>query len=670
KVPKPSSRNSESTQLSLLKKIQSFDDARYQLKDGEACPLCGSDEHPFAEGNVPVADDTMLDLNNARERLKTLNSTVESLKIRQAEINKDLDQVRSRQNECVERRAVLESSITLSCTELSIEFSSQTLGQILPALLQENADELNRITNSLTVAEALEKEIASQQAILGKTKERVAQLERATQDASHKKEVAQQTIERLTNEAHALNTQLAEAKQAVFRQVSVYGVEADAFDENLLEGLDQIRRDLSTRREQWLARSKEKLALEHSLATLKVQVHHQEEQIQTSLFDIQKRQNELNALQCERDSISEQRYTLFADKVPDEEERRLAQCVEAAESGLNTARQSFNTATQSLGKLTYQLEALNKSMTARTTQLQEYEAGFLARLEEAGFVDEARYIAARLSEEVRKQLMQQTQVLSDERTALTSKVRDVSTQLQAERQKQLTGEPRETLAEVLTNLVASQKLLQQEVGGIRQKLVDNENLKKTQQERAKAIDAQKRESLRWDLLHELIGSADGKKFRNFAQGLTFEMMVGHANRQLQKMTDRYLLIRDNRQPLELNVVDNYQAGEIRSTKNLSGGESFIVSLSLALGLSHMASKNVRVDSLFLDEGFGTLDEDALETALETLSGLQQDGKLIGVISHVSALKERINTQVLVSPQSGGKSIISGPGCGVAVLESA
>jgi exonuclease SbcC len=160
----------------------------------------------------------------------------------------------------------------------------------------------------------------------------------------------------------------------------------------------------------------------------------------------------------------------------------------------------------------------------------------------------------------------------------------------------------------------------------------------------------------------LIGSADGKKYRNFAQGLTFEMMIGHANRQLQEMTDRYLLLRDATQPLELNVIDNYQAGEIRSTKNLSGGESFIVSLSLALGLSHMASKNVRVDSLFLDEGFGTLDEEALETALETLSSLHQDGKMIGVISHVSALKERISTQIQVTPNAGGRSQLSGPGC--------
>ena len=225
----------------------------------------------------------------------------------------------------------------------------------------------------------------------------------------------------------------------------------------------------------------------------------------------------------------------------------------------------------------------------------------------------------------------------------------------------MTDQPLALLKIEQEQLVTKLNILKQEIGAIRQKLADNEDIRLKQQSRVQQIDAQKRECVRWNTLHELIGSADGKKYRNFAQGLTFEMMIGHANRQLQKMTDRYLLIRDEAQPLELNVVDNYQAGETRSTKNLSGGESFIVSLSLALGLSQMASKNVRVDSLFLDEGFGTLDEEALDTALETLAGLQQEGKLIGVISHVQVLKERISTQIQISPTSGGRSTISGPG---------
>jgi len=138
-------------------------------------------------------------------------------------------------------------------------------------------------------------------------------------------------------------------------------------------------------------------------------------------------------------------------------------------------------------------------------------------------------------------------------------------------------------------------------------------------------------------------------------------MIGHANRQLAGMTDRYLLVRSAAHPLALDAIDTWQAGEVRSTKNLSGGESFIVSLALALGLSHMSSRNVRVDSLFLDEGFGTLDEESLDTALKTLSGLHQNGKIIGIISHVPALKERIAARIRVHPVSGGRSRLSGPG---------
>jgi exonuclease SbcC len=234
--------------------------------------------------------------------------------------------------------------------------------------------------------------------------------------------------------------------------------------------------------------------------------------------------------------------------------------------------------------------------------------------------------------------------------------------LAEEREKHLTDLTLEMLHESINTCDFALKQMRLDIGGIIRGLSENENLFERQQERIKTIDAQKKECARWDDLHQLIGSADGKKFRNFAQGLTFEIMTMHANRQLRKMTDRYLLIRDALQPLELNVIDSYQAGEIRSTKNLSGGESFIVSLALALGLSQMASRKVRVDSLFLDEGFGTLDEEALETALETLAGLRQDGKLIGVISHVTVLKERIGTQIQVIPETGGRSSLSGPGC--------
>ncbi len=316
---------------------------------------------------------------------------------------------------------------------------------------------------------------------------------------------------------------------------------------------------------------------------------------------------------------------------------------------LEKSRDDLGLLEQEISALKEKIRILKANTEVRKIALAKAEQEFSERFKAAGFESEADYLSSRLGEDERKSLADRQNSLLREKAELDTRLNDNLKNLAAEREKNITDQPLEKLQESLNAGEVELEQIRTGIGGILKTLRDDEEMKKRQLERIKNIDAQKKELTRWQDLHSLIGSADGKKFRNFAQGLTFEMMVRHANRQLRKMTDRYILVRDESQPLELNVIDNYQAGEIRSTKNLSGGESFIVSLALALGLSHMASQSVRVDSLFLDEGFGTLDENSLETALETLAGLQQDGKLIGVISHVHAFKERISTQIQVIP---------------------
>ena len=287
---------------------------------------------------------------------------------------------------------------------------------------------------------------------------------------------------------------------------------------------------------------------------------------------------------------------------------------------------------------------------------------FTDSLAESQFTDESEFINARLPKEEREAL--QIRKLAIDNALYQAKLQlDVTQQaLEQKLATPMTEQSRDTLAEQHHQIQTEIDQLSQKIGAIDQKLTDNNNQKGQQVAQLVAINAQKQKLEVWQQLHILIGSADGKKYRTFAQGLTFEVMISHANSQLQKMSDRYLLIHDDNNPLELNVIDNYQGGDIRSTKNLSGGEGFIISLALALGLSQMASHNIRVDSLFLDEGFGTLDEESLDIALDTLTSLQQEGKLIGIISHVQALKDRILTQIKVEKLSGGFSQISGQGC--------
>jgi exonuclease SbcC len=158
----------------------------------------------------------------------------------------------------------------------------------------------------------------------------------------------------------------------------------------------------------------------------------------------------------------------------------------------------------------------------------------------------------------------------------------------------------------------------------------------------------------WARLGELIGSADGKKFRNFAQQLTLDILLGYANRHLESLSRRYRLqrIADS---LGLLVLDQDMGDELRSVHSLSGGESFLVSLALALGLASLSSHRVRVESLFIDEGFGSLDADSLRVAMEALDSLQAQGRKVGVISHVQEMTERIGTRVEVRRLAGGQS---------------
>ena len=146
--------------------------------------------------------------------------------------------------------------------------------------------------------------------------------------------------------------------------------------------------------------------------------------------------------------------------------------------------------------------------------------------------------------------------------------------------------------------------------------------------------------------------ADGAKYRKFAQGLTLDHLIYLANRQLVQLHGRYQLNRKLAGDLEMEVLDMWQGDVARDTRTLSGGESFLVSLALALALSDLVSFKTSIDSLFLDEGFGTLDGETLEIALNALDSLNASGKMIGVISHVEALKERIPLQIRVAKSVG------------------
>ena len=644
-------------QVSLLSRIRDLDEDRKRLEDGKPCPLCGATDHPYARENIPELSKSEAELELAKAELKETSDHLRRLEIGQAETVKEVQQA---QKEAEEKTTALdadEKQCSRAFSELKIETAP---GERLNKIREELAGVKAGIADaSRIIAEAGKKgkmEKASRKA-LEKTRRDFEESEKALQDGNHRRQTAEHDHQRLLGECTAFSEQAGKARMEALKEVEIYGI-----GEISTAGLTAILENLTNRRDTWQAKQADKRKHEGNIGALNAELEKYKALSGKLEGDLQVKRKEHDALAQQSEQLRKERHELYGDRNADEEEKRLADAVELAGKALEQSQDKCGQVEKDVNNIKARIASLDSSTQKRAKELLQEEQKLTDRIKKAGLQDEADYLSSCLSEEARNRLAEKEESLLKEKTELNARRKDRAEALESEREKRLTDQPMEALRENISACDSDLKQVRLDSGGIIRSLSENEKLKEKQQERLKNIEAQKKEYTRWDALHELIGSADGKKFRNFAQGLTFEMMTTHANRQLKKMTDRYLLIRDSAQPLELNVIDNYQAGEIRSTKNLSGGESFIVSLALALGLSQMASRNVRVDSLFLDEGFGTLDEDALETAIETLAGLQQDGKLIGVISHVAALKERIGTQIQVIPEAGGRSSIAGPGC--------
>jgi len=511
-------------------------------------------------------------------------------------------------------------------------------------VLIQKAEKLETIINKL---EAKEKE----------ARKNLVEKEKFEDRAANEKQSVEKNLTDLAGDLKKIRSGFVDLKKAVLIKLQPLGIE-EIFDSDVSILIDSLQKRLR----KWQDQGKTKTEIEKKLSDLDSEMKRVDAVIETRSKTLAEKQTALDSVKQEYEAENLKRQKLFGTRSPATEETGLNKALTDAEQAEKEARTLHNEAQQKLNLMKANITSLKQRIKNRVSELKQMESEFVSHLQAAGFADEKQFIEARLTVSKKDKLKLKAKDLDDRQTDLKVRQKDRENRLSIELAKKITDSKLKELDPQFKEFEENLKLLRDSIARLKHQLAENTAAKERIKKKQASIEAQKKECHRWEKLHGLIGSSDGKKYRNFAQGLTFELMVSHANRQLEKMTDRYLLTRDKDQPLQLNVMDNYQAGEIRSTKNLSGGESFIVSLTLALGLSKMASRKVRVDSLFLDEGFGTLDDEALETALETLSGLHQDGKLIGIISHVSALKERISTQININPVSGGKSAITGPGC--------
>lgn len=575
--------------ISLTKTIQSLEEHRHNLKDDEACPLCGALEHPYALGNVPQLGEKEKELAQVKSQLAHVSGELQTVGNKlislQSSLNHALENKKKNEKE-QEENSQLKSEILSNLKEINIDFSlpEGDVVEKLEEILQQKRNELREVSSLLDQAIVVEKVITT----LRDTE--IPALQEAVKSA-------EETKNSVSMEVKLLELEFDSAQKKIAREQDEYQNQNEKIGEKLTEFGVQNRTELKRCLDLWIENKKQVDELSEQLKSFDSQLILDVQQLASIQNSIAEKMKEKEQLDAEKLQLSLQRNQLFDKESVDEEEKILKEQLKNAEEIKAIAEQRKQDS---------------------TTELEKSKAVLVAKEAE-----------------------------------LTKKMNQKNTD--------------RTITELQLDI--DEKKNQKDVfalkiGAIEQQLASNEQQLERSKEKLEEHAAQKIISDNWSNLDKLIGSADGKRYRNFAQALTFEHLIGLANNQLEKMSDRYILKRTepkdsqkDTNPFELSVIDKFQNNEERTSKNLSGGEKFIVSLSLALGLSTMASKNMQIDTMFIDEGFGTLDSEYLDTALSTLSNLQSEGKVIGVISHLTELKERISTHIEVVSGGNGHSTI-------------
>lgn len=640
--------------------IRSLADHRRQLQPGQPCPLCGAHEHPA------IADYAALDVSATEAALLAAQKSLADL------VDKG-QQLRDEQTKAKTAHAALQEQQAKTARDLArLADDWQTQLAALPAdTLPADAWQ-----DEPSLAAARSQAEQSLTALAA----RLQAAERGEQAVNAAAKTAAEAAQALLGAGNQLQLLTQAGQTAALRQAEIakasQGIAAEQaeLDARLKETLADIPADPAA----WLA--ERDTEWQHWQQTQR-----RRQELATQLVQQQERAGAAQTQAAHWAEQAAQRRAELGEIVP--ETVSTARSGQESQDGpleppfserSDDPAAALARSTAQLAELGQQLAALqgrqaqlDANLARQQQTLADAASTWQTALAASPFADLDAYAAALLPAEERQRLQQARetrQAAKQQADALLQAAREKLARLHiapaAAPANDDTPDPGanasgETevpqladLDTALAQLDQQRRELSEQLGARRALLTRDQEARQSQQALFQEIAAQTADADLWQRLDSLIGSARGDKFRKFAQGLTLDHLLHLANGHLARLHGRYLLRRKSTGELELDIIDSWQGEVARDTRTLSGGESFLVSLALALALSDLVSHKTSIDSLFLDEGFGTLDADTLEIALNALDSLNASGKMIGVISHVEGMKERIPAQIRVEKGGG------------------
>jgi len=654
----------QALQSARLAASESATALRASLQPGMACPVCGSTEHPRAD-EAPVVDSMLAALeSNAGSRRQALDELLQRQAGAQAQQQLAAQALRELDAELATLSAEQAATrAAWAAHELQAGCAALERDQLEDWLARQQAEV------QATLQDLDEREARWRALLREREQARLAlDAARAQRDGLLQRVQAQEQQAALgTQQAQAVRQELARLEQETEGQLSQLDAafpRASWREQWLADAQDYCAR-LQRQAQEWSRTSERADALQAGLQLLGEQAGSSQQACEQALRLLQSQAQALQQVEAELARYRQQRAALFEGRPvaqvaaalqaqTDQADRLLTDALAALQQAREQQARGLEAQRQSGLRLAQQQDSLQQARLALQRWLDEFNA-------QAGAA-----AAALTPDELAGLLAMPAETLAREREQL-QQLDDAVRQAQAVLQDRIetlrrheagghdAGEPAALaqraaeLAQALQQATDAQARLRLELAQDDEKLARSGSIRQR-------IESQSARTRTWEQLGELIGSADGKKFRNFAQQLTLDLLLGYANAHLQGLTRRYRIER-LRDSLGLLVVDQDMGNELRSVHSLSGGESFLVSLALALGLASLSSHRVRVESLFIDEGFGSLDAESLNVAIDALDRLQAMGRKVGVISHVQEMTERIGVRVRVARLSGGASRI-------------
>lgn len=638
--------------------IAKYETDRQKLRPDEPCMLCGSTQHPYIANNYVVnVSDTARQRNEQKAKCDNLGQEI-------TQLDKGIEVLNARIEERIKQGQKIKEEVEKIIQQYRQEATAHQITTDNPEQAEQIKkilahDEQDRQVNETLLGQQKEwrKQFEGQkdqQSLLSKT---LNATEQGRLAAQNEREQGQKEVTRLQQEWQQLYSDVVRYETDLWQLCRKYiDAGSPALTNNNLHEAAGI---LKQQKEAYQQQQETKREYQEKVTTLAAEKKQFEQQGAEARKNERETQDNYEKSLQQQQELTEKLADIarnFGQKDPKIERQRLKAAVEKAD----TECREVTTAYEDLHR---QKEELKRRWEEKDGQLERKNEEYNYEMEEVVSLLTANGFASMMAlneallpdnevceiEELQQDYHQKTIQLDQ---AITDKNAEIS-ELEAEMQGQ------ETPSEIqLDRLVAEKNSVERTIGSIEAQLAEDSRQSEKLGDLKAKIDVQKKIYQRWSSLSEIIGSEKGDKFSRFAQSLTLARLVVLANQHLSSLNDRYIMqqcVGEDKNMLDLEIVDTYQADAVRSIKTLSGGETFLLSLALALGLSDLASKHTRIASLFIDEGFGTLDADTLDTAIYTLENLQANGKVIGIISHVEALKERVNTQIQVYKISGGVS---------------